>query len=77
MNPSSGQALVTGRAHWNGYILCLYALDVDSRVDFLQTDIRAAAGCATLKVRRQARFATWPLTRFGPYVRDVSRKDKL
>jgi hypothetical protein len=58
MNPSSGQALVTGRAHWNGYILCLNAPDVDSRVDFLQTDIRAAAVCATLKVRHQARFET-------------------
>jgi hypothetical protein len=58
MNPSSGQAPVAGCAPCNGYILCLYAPDVDRRVDFLQTDIRAAAVCATLKVRHQARFET-------------------
>jgi hypothetical protein len=56
MNPSSGQAPVAGRGPCSGYILCLYAPDVDRRVDFLQADIRVAAMCATLKVRHRARF---------------------
>ena len=55
MNPSSGQAHVAGRALVTA-TSCLYAPDVDRRVDLLQTDIRVAAVCATLKVRHRARF---------------------
>jgi hypothetical protein len=80
MNPPSGQAPVAGRGPCSGYILCLYAPDVDRRVDFLQADVRVTAMCATLKVRHRVRFEklgdTTPHWFWTP-CRDASRKDKM
>ncbi len=55
MNPSSGQALVAGRALVTAtFYVCMRPTWIVEWM--LQTDIRVAAVCATLKVRHRARF---------------------
>ena len=80
MNPSSGQAPVAGRALVTAtFYVCMRATWIVEWI-FCKPTFGLQQCALRSRVRHRARFETLgdrPLTRFEPYVRDASRKDKM